>query len=59
MLHGNLISETEMTTEGIIPAQQEKIEREAVGMLEDITALTWQEIYNHLIINQLFKQYIL
>ena len=39
MLHGNLISETEMTTEGIIPAQQEKIEREAVGMLEDITAL--------------------
>lgn len=39
MLHGNLMSETEMTTEGIIPAQQEKIEREAVGMLEDITAL--------------------
>ena len=39
MLHGNLMSETEITTERIIPAQQEKIEREAVGMLEDITAL--------------------
>lgn len=40
MLHGSVQGETEETMEPpVLPAQQENIEREAVDMLEGITAL--------------------